>query len=119
MDLELFNLQNKVALVTGGTHGLGMAMAKGLGKAGAKLVINGHTPAKMEIALAEYKAEGIDANGYLFNVADETEVIQYVSKIEQEVGPIDILVNNAGIIKRVPMEICLSMILTRLSKQTW
>ncbi len=43
MSINLFDLTGKTALVTGGTHGLGMAMAMGLGKAGAKIVINGHT----------------------------------------------------------------------------
>lgn len=96
-----FDLTGKNALVTGGTHGLGMAMAKALGKAGAKLIINGHTPDKMENALKEYKSAGLDASGYLFDVSKESEVAESISKIESEVGPVDILVNNAGIIKRV------------------
>jgi len=50
---NLFDLSGKRALVTGGTHGLGMAMAKGLASAGADLIINGTTPSKMEDALAE------------------------------------------------------------------
>ncbi|MEN7546818.1 gluconate 5-dehydrogenase [Rapidithrix thailandica] len=103
MSLSLFDLKNKIALITGGTHGLGMAMAKGLGKAGATLVINGHTPEKMEKALAEYKAEGLTAYGYLFDVTKEEEVKQQLAIIENEVGAIDILVNNAGIIKRTPL----------------
>ncbi len=101
--MDLFDLTGKVALVTGGTHGLGMAMAKGLGAAGATLVINGHTPAKMEKALAQYKEAGLRAHGYLFDVTDESAVEQAIQQIEEEVGPIDVLVNNAGIIKRVPL----------------
>ncbi len=101
--MDLFNLKGKVAIVTGGTHGLGMAIAKGLGLSGATLVINGHTPSKMDEALKTYKALGIDTHGYLFDVTNEEEVKKNVKKIESEVGPIDILVNNAGIIKRVPM----------------
>lgn len=101
--MELFDLKGKVAIVTGGTHGLGMSIAKGLGLAGATLVINGHTPSKMEEALKTYKSLGVTAHGYLFDVTNEDEVKQSVAKIESEVGPIDILVNNAGIIKRVPM----------------
>lgn len=104
MSLNLFDLKGKTALITGGTHGLGMAMAKGLGNAGATLVINGHTPEKMEKALQEYKSEGITAHGYLFDVTKEPEAKTNIEKIEKEVGPIDILVNNAGIIKRVPLE---------------
>ncbi len=101
--MNLFDLSGKIALITGGTHGLGMAMAKGLGEAGAQLVINGHTPAKMELALQVYQAAGLTAHGYLFDVTVETEVQSSITKIEAEVGPIDILVNNAGIIKRTPL----------------
>lgn len=101
--MELFNLEGKTALITGATHGLGMAMAKGLGEAGAKLVINGHTPAKMEKALALYQGLGLDVKGYLFDVTQEEQVKASLAQIEQEVAPIDILVNNAGIIKRVPL----------------
>ncbi|GHA74844.1 gluconate 5-dehydrogenase [Pontibacter akesuensis] len=100
--MNLFDLQGQVALITGATHGLGMAMAKALGKAGATLVINGNTPAKMEAALANYSAEGYSVHGYLFDVTDEAQVQENVARIEQEVGPIGILVNNAGMIKRVP-----------------
>ena len=100
---KLFDLTGKIALVTGGTHGLGMAMAMGLGEAGATLVINGHTPAKMEKALAVYEAAGLKAKGYLFDVTKEDQVKTNIQKIETEVGPIDILVNNAGIIKRTPL----------------
>ncbi|MEO1449226.1 MAG: gluconate 5-dehydrogenase [Bacteroidota bacterium] len=101
--MDLFDLSGKTALVTGGTHGLGMAMAKGLGEAGATLVINGHTPARMEQALQTYQQSGLNARGYLFDVTNEGEVQAAISKIETEVGPIDILVNNAGIIKRTPL----------------
>jgi gluconate 5-dehydrogenase len=104
MSVELFNLKDKVALVTGSTHGLGMAMAKGLGKAGATIVVNGNSSQeKIDKAIETYKAEGIQAVGYKFNVANEAEVQKNIAKIETEVGPIDILVNNAGIIKRTPL----------------
>lgn len=99
---SLFDLTGKIALVTGGTHGLGMAMALGLGNAGARLVINGHTPEKMENARREYHANDMEIEGYLFDVTEEKEVIEYLNQIEKEIGPIDILVNNAGIIKRIP-----------------
>jgi gluconate 5-dehydrogenase len=104
MSTELFSLKGKVALVTGATHGLGMAMAMGLGKAGATLVINGHSSQeKVDAALADYSAAGITAHGYLFDVTDEQQTEAAVAKIESEVGPIDVLVNNAGIIRRTPL----------------
>lgn len=99
---ELFSLQNKRALVTGGTHGLGMAMARGLGNAGAELIINGHSPSRMEEAIATYRSAGLTAYGYLFDVTNEPEVNEAITAIERERGPIDIVVNNAGIIKRIP-----------------
>ncbi|MFH7012335.1 gluconate 5-dehydrogenase [Flavobacterium sp. FlaQc-52] len=104
MSFNLFDLTGKTALITGGVHGLGMAMAKGLGQAGAKIVVNDHSSqAAVDHAVAEYKAEGIEAYGYLFDVTDEKAVIDAINKIETEVGPIDILINNAGIIKRTPI----------------
>jgi gluconate 5-dehydrogenase len=105
MSIALFSLTGKIALVTGSTHGLGMAMAKGLGQAGATVIINGNSSQqKIDDAVATYKSEGINAVGYKFNVADEVQVVAAIAKIQSEVGPIDILVNNAGIIKRTPLE---------------
>ena len=100
--LELFDLTGKVALVTGATHGLGMAIAKSLAHAGAKLVINDLSKEKLDNAITEYAADGIEAHGYLFDVTKEDQVYENIAKIAQEVGAIDILVNNAGIIKRIP-----------------
>lgn len=103
MSLRLFDLTGKTALVTGGTHGLGMAIAKGLASAGAAIVFNDRDADKADAAIGQYRAAGIDAKGYLFDVTDEKAVKEQIARIEKEVAPIDILVNNAGIIKRVPM----------------
>ena len=104
MSKSLFDLTGKLALVTGATHGLGMAMAEGLGNAGAKLVITGHSSQeKLDNAVSELREKGYDAHGYLFNVTKEDEVNEMVPVIEKEQGPIDVLVNNAGIIRRVPL----------------
>jgi len=100
---ELFNLKGKVVLVTGGTHGIGMAVGTTLGKAGAKICVNDLDDAKLESAKAEYAANGIDCYTVKFNVTDEADVDQGISQIEKDVGTIDVLVNNAGIIKRVPI----------------
>ena len=105
MSINLFDLTGKIALITGGTHGLGQAMATGLGNAGATLIINGASSQdKLDTAVAHYQSLGLKAHGYLFDVTDEAQVIANIAKIEQEVGNIDILVNNAGIIKRTPLE---------------
>lgn len=100
--MELFNLKHKRALITGGTHGLGMAMAEGLAKAGAELIITGTTPSRLEVALNHYKSKGYKAAGYIFDVTDEKVATEKVALILQELGDIHILVNNAGIIKREP-----------------
>lgn len=101
---DLFNLKGKRAFVTGATHGLGMAMAKGLGEAGAELIINGMTPSRMDDALEEYRNDGLKAHGFIFDVTQEDKAKKHIDQIENEIGPIDILINNAGIIKRQPLK---------------
>jgi len=103
MSTELFNLRGKTALVTGGTHGLGMAIATGLANAGATIVINDVFADKLERARGEYAQKGINIHSYVLDVTDEKAVELAIPLIEKEVGPIDILVNNAGIIKRIPI----------------
>jgi len=100
---ELFDLTGKVALVTGGTHGIGMAIAKVLGAAGAKICVNDISDEKLAECKDEYAKSGLDVFTLNFNVTDEDAVDKGISKIENEVGPVDILVNNAGIIKRIPI----------------
>ncbi|MCU0429027.1 MAG: gluconate 5-dehydrogenase [Cytophagaceae bacterium] len=100
----MFSLSNKIALVTGATQGLGMAMAQGLGKAGAVVVYNDIIPERIEKAKAIYASQGIQAHGYACNVTDSLAIDQMISRIEAEVGPIDILVNSAGIMRKGPLE---------------
>ncbi len=100
---ELFNLSGKVALITGGTHGIGMAIGKVLGQAGAKICVNDISDGKLESCKAEYAEVGINVYTLKFDVTNEEDVDKGISKIEQEVGAVDILVNNAGIIKRIPI----------------
>lgn len=110
---ELFDLSGKVALITGGTHGIGLAVGKILGQAGARICVNGLSEEKQESCKKAYAAEGIDVFAQIFDVTDEKEVDRGISRIEKEVGDIDILVNNAGIIKRIPI---LDMSLTDYKK---
>ena len=98
-----FRLDGKIALVTGASYGIGFAIAKGFAEAGATIVFNDIKQELVDNGLAAYKAEGIEARGYVCDVTDEAAVNAMVSAIEKEVGVIDILVNNAGIIKRIPM----------------
>lgn len=101
--LKNFSLEGKVALVTGASYGIGYAIAKSYAEAGAKIVFCDIKQEFVDKGMTSYKADGIDAKGYVCDVTNEDMVNDMVKKIESEVGVIDILVNNAGIIKRVPM----------------
>lgn len=100
---ELFDLTGKVALVTGGTHGIGLAIGLLLGKAGARVCVNDLQEDKLLACREAFKKEGLDVFTLIFNVTDEADVDKGISLIERSVGPVDILVNNAGIIKRIPI----------------
>ena len=101
--LNSFSLEGKVALVTGGSYGIGFSIASAYAKAGAKIVFNDINQELVDKGLAAYKEAGLEAHGYVCDVTDEDKVYAMVAQIEKEVGVIDILVNNAGIIKRIPM----------------
>ena len=101
--MDSFRLDGKVALVTGGSYGIGFAIATALAQAGAKIAFNDRDQQKLEAGLASYAEAGVDARGYLADVTDEAQVAELVANIERDLGGVDILVNNAGIIKRIPM----------------
>lgn len=100
---ELFSLQGKVAWVTGASYGIGYSIASAYARAGARVIFNDLKEELVEKGLAAYRADGIEARGYVCDVTNEEQVNALVARIEQEIGTVDILVNNAGIIKRVPM----------------
>jgi len=101
--MDSFNLDGKVALVTGASYGIGYAIASALAEAGATIVFNDINQELIDKALAAYKEDGIEARGYIADVTNEEEVTALIKQIEEDVGSVDILVNNAGIIKRIPM----------------
>ena len=101
--MNIFSLEGKIALVTGGSYGIGFSIASALSEAGATIVFNDIKQELVDSGLAAYKEKGIAAHGYVCDVTDESAVNELIAKIEKEVGVIDILVNNAGIIKRIPM----------------
>jgi gluconate 5-dehydrogenase len=100
--LNNFSLEGKIALITGASYGIGMALAKAMASVGATIVFNDINAELVAKGMEEYKASGIKAHGYVFDVTNEDQVNEHIAKIAQEVGVIDILVNNAGIIKRIP-----------------
>jgi gluconate 5-dehydrogenase len=101
---QLFSLQGRRALVTGSAQGIGYALARGLARHGAKIVLNGRSADKVEKAAAALRAEGFEVATSLFDVVDGAAVEAEIARIEAEIGPIDILVNNAGMQYRAPLE---------------
>ncbi|NLY24907.1 MAG: gluconate 5-dehydrogenase [Bacteroidales bacterium] len=98
-----FSLEGRVALVTGGSYGIGFAMATALAEAGATIVFNDIKQELVDKGVVNYSEIGIKAHGYVCDVTNEEEVNAFIAQVTEEVGVIDILVNNAGIIKRIPM----------------
>ena len=95
-----FRLDGKLALVTGSSAGIGLALARGLGQAGAALVLNGRDAAKLASVATQLRAEGLTVHESAFDVTDGAAAEAAVARIEAEVGAIEILVNNAGVQRR-------------------
>ncbi|WP_088348780.1 MULTISPECIES: glucose 1-dehydrogenase [Rhodomicrobium] len=91
-----FDLTGKVALVTGGNGGIGLAIAEGLGQAGCAVAIAGRNPGKNAAALAALTAQGIRAAASIADVVEEAECRRLVGETLDRFGRLDILVNNAG-----------------------
>ncbi len=103
MGLKLFELKNKVALVTGSTRGLGEVAATALAKAGADIAVCGRSTADLERVSNYLCGLGCNARGYQFDVTDKDKVVAKVEQVLDHFGRIDILVNNAGVNYRVPV----------------
>jgi gluconate 5-dehydrogenase len=101
--LDMFRLDGKIALITGGSYGIGFAIGAAYAKAGATVVFNEINEELKEKGLAAYNEQGVKAHGYVCDVTDEDQASMLIKRVEEEVGIIDILVNNAGIIRRIPM----------------
>ncbi len=102
MTHSLFDLSGRTALVTGGTHGLGLAMAEAMAEMGANIILNGHTPGKLEKAVEFLKEKGIKAEGFLCDITEEPKVKEHIARFNESTG-IDILVNNAATTKRIEL----------------
>ncbi|MFZ2738351.1 MAG: SDR family oxidoreductase [Burkholderiaceae bacterium] len=101
---QLFDLQGKTALVTGGSRGLGLQMAHALGEAGAKIMLSSRKAEDLELAVAELQADGIDARWIAADCAKEQDIHHLVDETLHRMGNIDILVNNAGAAWGAPAE---------------
>ena len=103
MNIPSFQLDGKVALVTGGSKGIGFGMAQALGHYGAKLVITSRGVEEGENAVAQLKEENIEAVYFPCDVTKKDQVEQLVEKVVDHYGSLDILVNNAGMNIRKPL----------------
>ena len=101
---DLFSLAGKTALVTGSTRGIGFALARGLGQAGAHILVNGRQPDSVEDAVSLLQRESVSASGLVADVTQQEQIAGALQDYETETGPIDILINNAGMQHRAPLE---------------
>ncbi len=100
----MFDLTGRVAVVTGGNGGIGLGMARGLARAGARVVIAARNAAKSEAAVQQLRSDGAQALAIEVDVTEETSVAALFDQVAQRCGALHALVNNAGINIRKPPE---------------
>ncbi|MEL6981673.1 MAG: SDR family oxidoreductase [Actinomycetota bacterium] len=97
-----FNLSGQVALITGSSRGIGLALARALGQAGATIVLNARSESALVDAAETLSGEGLTVHRRAGDVTDADAVQAMVASVEAEIGPLEILVNNAGAQQRAP-----------------
>lgn len=98
-----FSLDGRVALVTGASRGLGLAMAEALGQAGALVVLSGRNPETLEAAASDLRAKGLKAEAIALDVTDTQAAREAVGQVAAGHGRLDIVLLNAGIQHRSPL----------------
>lgn len=101
--MDLFNLNGRTALITGGSRGIGFAIAEGLAMAGARVVLNGRDRGSLKAAADGLRSKGFDVLSSAFDVTEPSQVREAVAALVSQGVSIDILVNNAGIQRRAPL----------------
>jgi len=99
-----FQLNGRRALITGSGKGIGLELARGLGAAGATVVINDRNSDRVQLIASQLRDEGVSTEIAVFDVTDQAQVFEVINSFEAQTGAIDILVNNAGIQRRAPLE---------------
>ena len=102
--MTLFDLTGRLALVTGSSKGIGLALARALAGAGAEVVLNARDVDRLEASRAALAGEGHRVHAVAFDVTDPASVAEGVERIEGTIGPLAILVNNAGVQHRTPLQ---------------
>lgn len=103
-----FDLSGKVAAVTGGNGGIGLAMAEGLARAGASIMVIGRNPDKNNVAEGKLTALGVKASAFAADVTSEEDCAAAMAATKERFGRLDILINNAGTnIRNVPHKLSL------------
>ena len=101
---QLFDLNGRVALVTGGSRGLGLQMAEALGEMGARLAITARKKDELDEAVKHLKAQGLDATAWVCDLGKREQIAPVLEQILAKRGRVDILVNNAGATWGAPAE---------------
>jgi gluconate 5-dehydrogenase len=99
-----FDLSGRCALVTGSSAGLGLAIARGFARAGARVVVNGRDRARLDAAAAGLRDEGFAVEASVFDVADPTATQTAIGGMLAAHGALDIVVNNAAVVRRQPLD---------------
>ncbi len=107
----MYDFTDSVVLITGGSRGIGLAIAEHFGKAKAKVIILGRNQESLDKAISELKEQGIDAAGYSASVSDSARMDEVFADIIKEHGKIDVLINNAGVTK--------DNLLIRMKEEDW
>src|SRR5690554_5390754 len=97
-------MKNKVVIITGGSSGIGLALAREFGMKGSKIVITGRNKTQLENAVTELRSKGISVEGFTADVSLESDNKRMAEETIKKFGRIDVLVNNAGITMRALFE---------------
>lgn len=101
--LTAYDFEGKVVLITGGSRGLGLVMARKLAKEGARLVLCSRNETELENARMELAGNGADVLVMKCDVTVQEQVNSMIENVQNEFGPIDVLINNAGVIHAGPV----------------